>query len=125
MAGFKKEKLVPLYRLNIYADDKGALNDLDLAKDVSDLIEEMILRRIRPILDFEGIYKIEPYWLVLALIKWVLKCKEETNKIIGIANVSDKQLKLINIIADKILSNGKNILDGITVPKLPSDADEL
>ena len=116
-----KKKSIPLYRLNIYADDKSVLNDLDLAKDISDLIEEVLLRKVKPVLDFEGIYKIEPYWLVLALYKWVLKAKEDSNKIIGIINITDNQLKLINIIAKKIIDNGKEILDGIMVDKLPAD----
>lgn len=116
-----KKKAIPLYRLNIYADDKSILNDLDLAKDISDLIEEVLLRKAKPILDFEGIFKIEPYWLVLALYKWVLKAKEESNKIVGFINITDNQLKLINIIAKKIIENGKEILDGISVDKLPAD----
>jgi hypothetical protein len=117
--------MIPIYRLNIYADNKAILNDLDLASDISDLIEEMLYIGVRPVLDFEGIAKIEPYFIVLMLVKWVLKAKEDTNKIIGICNVSDDQLKLINVISSKILKNGKNILNGIIIPKLQTDTNDL
>lgn len=125
MSQFKASRMIPIYRLNIYADNKAILNDLDLASDISDLIEEMIYIRVRPVLDFEGIAKIEPYFIVLMLVKWVLKAKEDTNKIIGICNVSDDQLKLINVISSKILRNGKNILNGIIIPKLQTDTNDL
>lgn len=116
-----EKKLIPIYRLNIYADDKSILNDLDLANDISDLIEQCLLKRVKPVLDFDGIFKIEPYWFVLALYKWVLRGKEQTNKIVGVVNIEGNKLKLLNIVANKIIENGKDILNGITIDKLPND----
>lgn len=118
---FVTKRKVPLFIMNQCADDRGVLDDMDFANLVSGLIGEMIQRKIKPVLDFENITKIHPYWLVLTLIKWSLKATVDTNKIIGICNVTDNQLKLINIVNQEILKNGSSILDGISTSILPDD----
>lgn len=119
--GFVTKRKIPLFIMNQYANDRSVLDDMDLANLISELMGEMIKKKIKPVLDFEGITKIHPYWLVLALIKWTLKTTTEVNKIIGICNVSPDQLKLINIVNKEIIMNGSNILDGITTSTLPDD----
>ncbi len=122
--GFLTKRKVPLFLLNQYAEDRGVLDDMDLANIISNLIGEMISRRIKPVLDFENITKIHPYWIVLALIKWTLKANVNANKIVGICNVTSNQLKLINIVNKEILKNGSAILNGITTSVLPDDDND-
>lgn len=120
---FNSVKIVPIYYMNIYADDKGVLNDMDFAKDISFLIEEMLLRKIKPVLDFNGIYEVDRYWFVLALIKWIIKAKKRVNEIISIVNLSDENVKILNNVTQKILESGLDILKGITIPKIFDSID--
>lgn len=118
---FLTKRRIPLYLLNQYAEEREILNDMDLAILIRDTIYEMLKRKIKPILDFEGISKIHPYWLVLCLIKYILKAKGKINNIIGVTNISPNQLKLINIVASECYKNGEVILNGTMTSVLPND----
>ena len=114
-----KNRLVPIMKLNQYAEDPSVLDDMDHAKIIDDLIFEMLKRDIRPVLDFIGIEKIHPYWFVIALIKYSIKMKNDINKLIGVVNLNEDQLKLLNIVIKECRRNGSSILNGIQVSTLP------
>ena len=121
MNKFVTKRLIPINRLNIYAEDKTLLEDMDLAILISSLIFEMLKKNIKPVLDFEGIEKISPYWLVLSLLKFILKTGGRVNEIIGVVNMSTNQLKLLNIVAKECWQNGEEILQGTVTSSLPND----
>lgn len=118
---FLTKRRIPLYLLNQYAEEREVLDDMDLAILIRDTIFEMLKRKIKPILDFEGITKIHPYWFVLCLIKYVLKAKGKVNNIIGVTNITPNQLKLMNIVAVECYKNGEEILNGTMTSILPDD----
>lgn len=117
---FLTKRRIPLYLLNQYAEEREILDDMDLAILIRDTIYEMLKRKIKPILDFEGIKKTHPYWIVLCLIKYILKAKGNINKIIGVTNITPNQLKLLNIVALECYKNGEEILNGTTTSVLPN-----
>lgn len=119
-----KNKLVPLLKLNAYAEKKAILDDMDNATMISNLILEMFKVNKRPILNFEDIEKVHPYWFVLCLYKYIIKMGSKVNDFIGIVNISDTQLKVLNIVTKECQKNGVAILDGIQTSTLPSDEED-
>lgn len=114
-----KNRLVPIKRMNQYAQNMGVLDDMDHAKMIDDVIFEMLKRNIRPVLDFKDIDTIHPYWFVIVFIKYAIKMKGKINKLIGVVNLTEDQLKLLNIVIKECRKNGANILLGIQVSTLP------
>jgi len=114
-----KNKIIPLQKLNVYAEDKSVLDDMDNAIMISNLILELFKIKKRPVLDFKNIKKVHPYWFVLCFYKYIIKLGSRVNEFIGVKNMTETQLKILNIVAKECQKNKTSIIDGIQTSFLP------